>query len=176
MKKMKIILVAMVCALLFSGCASKVDDATKLMEEGKYKEAAEVYQEAIDKEKDVSEAYLGKGMAYFELEQYPAAKQALSDAITNGAEETPIIYNMIGICGMEQENVDTALASFEKGILLAGDSDEYASAVQEMEYNMVVCYENQRNWEKAKAKIAEYISKYPEDESAQKEAQFLESR
>ncbi|MDD3362545.1 MAG: tetratricopeptide repeat protein [Hespellia sp.] len=176
MKKMKIILVAMMCGLLFTGCTSKVDDATKLMEEGKYKEAADVYQKAIDKEKDVSEAYLGKGMAYFELEEYPAAKQALSDAIENGAEETPIIYNMIGICDMEQGNVDTALTSFEKGISLAGTSDEYASVVQEMEYNVVVCYENQRNWETAKTKIAEYISKYPKDESAQKEAQFLESR
>lgn len=176
MRKMKTALLAVAAALLLTACGNKVEDGTKLMEEGKYKEAAEAYQEAIDDEKDVAEAYLGKGMAYYEQEEYPAAKQALSDALANGIEKTPIIYNMIAICDMEQGNVDTALSSYEAGIALAGQSDEYAKVVQEMEFNVIVCYEKQTDWENAKAKMAEYISKYPDDEDAQKEAAFLETR
>ena len=176
MRKMKLALMIMAAMCLFTGCGNKVEDGTKLMEEGKYKEAADAYQEAIDEGKDLAEAYLGKGMAYFELEEYPAAKQALSDAIDSGIEETPIIYNMIAISDMEQGNIDTALVSFEKGISLAGSSDEYDKVVQEMMYNVVVCYEKQTDWENAKAKIAEYIAKYPNDEDAQKEAKFLETR
>ncbi|MDD3404205.1 MAG: tetratricopeptide repeat protein [Hespellia sp.] len=176
MKKGKIILLAMTVMLLFTGCGNKIKDGTKLMEEGKYKEAADAYQEAIDQEKELSEAYLGKGMAYFELKEYPAAKQAFSDAIANGAKETPIIYNMLAISDMEQDNIESALTSFEKGISLAGDSKDYADVVQEMEYNVIACYEKQTDWENAKAKMEEYISKYPDDESAQKESEFLKTR
>ena len=45
-----------------------------------------------------------------------------------------------------------------------------------MEYNEIICYEQQSDWENAKAKITEYISKYPDDEAAQKEAEFLQTR
>ena len=45
-----------------------------------------------------------------------------------------------------------------------------------MEYNEIICYEQQSDWENAKAKITEYINKYPDDEAAQREAEFLQTR
>lgn len=48
--------------------------------------------------------------------------------------------------------------------------------IQEMEYNEIICYEQTADWENAKQKITEYTEKYPDDENAKKEAEFLETR
>lgn len=176
MKKLQILILAAAMCLL-TGCVNRVEDGTELMEAGSYKAAADEFQAAIDDDKDVAQAYLGKGISYFELEAYPAAKQAFNDAISNGIEETPSLYNMLAICDMEQDNVSEAISSYQEGIALGDDADgTYAEVIQEMEYNLVVCYEKQRDWENAKAKMAEYIAKYPDDADAQKEAEFLETR
>ena len=45
-----------------------------------------------------------------------------------------------------------------------------------MEYNVIVSYEKMQNWEKAKSKLNEYLGKYPDDETAKKEVEFLETR
>ena len=47
---------------------------------------------------------------------------------------------------------------------------------KEMEYNVIVSYEKMQNWEKAKSKLNEYLEKYPDDETAKKEVEFLETR
>lgn len=167
MKKWKIFLAAVIAMCLFTGCSNKIKEGTKLMEEKKYEDSIDVFQEAIEKGKQLGEAYLGTGVSYFKLKNYPAAKQALKDALKNGIEETPIIYNMMGVCDMEQGNIDTARESFEKGITLPTDEKEYRQVIQEMRYNVIVCYEKQADWKNAKDKMKEYISKYPDDESAQ---------
>ena len=41
-----------------------------------------------------------------------------------------------------------------------------------MEFNQIAAYEKLYDWESAKAKIEEYIAKYPDDEAAKKEAEF----
>lgn len=41
---------------------------------------------------------------------------------------------------------------------------------------MIVACEGMEDWEQAKEKLEEYIAKYPEDEEAEKEAEFLETR
>ena len=58
----------------------------------------------------------------------------------------------------------------------ADGGEEDDSLIREMEYNEIICYEQQSDWENAKAKITEYISKYPDDEAAQREAEFLQTR
>ena len=45
-----------------------------------------------------------------------------------------------------------------------------------MRYNEIVCYEQTADWESAKQKISEYLADYPGDETAEKEAEFLETR
>ena len=47
---------------------------------------------------------------------------------------------------------------------------------QEMEYNAIVACEGMEDWEQAKERLAKYTDKYPKDEEAKKEAEFLETR
>ena len=41
---------------------------------------------------------------------------------------------------------------------------------------MIAAFEQSGDWESARAKLKEYIAEYPDDEKAQKEAAFLETR
>ena len=45
-----------------------------------------------------------------------------------------------------------------------------------MEYNAIVACEGMEDWEQAKERLEKYTDKYPEDEEAEKEAEFLETR
>ena len=45
-----------------------------------------------------------------------------------------------------------------------------------MKYNMVVAYEQAKDWESAKVTLDEYIAEYPDDETALKEKEFLATR
>ena len=82
---------------------------------------------------------------------------------------------------MHLDDVQGALDAFKEGIALAegtasSDDPDYTEVLQEMKFNEVVCYEKLLDWESAKAKIQEYVSQYPDDEEAQKEAAFLSTR
>ena len=43
-------------------------------------------------------------------------------------------------------------------------------------YNAIVACEGMEDWEQAKERLAKYTDKYPKDEEAKKEAEFLETR
>ena len=58
----------------------------------------------------------------------------------------------------------------------SGDESADADLVREMEFNEIICCEQLADWENAKEKADEYIKKYPDDEAAQKEAEFLQTR
>lgn len=45
-----------------------------------------------------------------------------------------------------------------------------------MRYNLIVSYEKLEDWGNAKQEVADYLENYPDDEAAQKEAAFLETR
>ena len=45
-----------------------------------------------------------------------------------------------------------------------------------MQYNVIVAYEQAKDWESAKVKLKEYLNDYPDDQNAQKELEFLETR
>ena len=80
---------------------------------------------------------------------------------------------------MQTGDYAKGLEYIQSGLAMADASDSGEaddSLIREMEYNEIICYEQQSDWENAKAKIAEYISKYPDDEAAQKEAEFLQTR
>ena len=79
----------------------------------------------------------------------------------------------MGSCALQLEDGKSALSYFEKGLSASGVSDEMK---KEMEYNVIVSYEKMQSWEKAKEKLNEYLKKYPDDKTAKKEAEFLETR
>lgn len=176
----KCLAVLAVCGIVLTGCSSPVEDGTKLLEEKNYSQAIESFDEAIEKwdgkEKyadAVAEAYRGKGIAYWEQNDYNNAKEAFLKALDEGTEKTGTIYNFLGICEMNLENPAGAIQYFEQGLACEGNSSELA---QEMEFNQISAYEQLKDWENAKVKIAEYTAKYPDDAEAAKEAEFLATR
>lgn len=187
--KMLLWLTAMVC--LLTACTNHVKDGTKYLEDGKTSEAVSAFEqaaeEAEEKGEDASEAYRGLGMAYYAGGDYETARTNLQKALEEGALQTPVIYNLIGICSMNLEDYDSALTAFEQGIQLPksgvvskGTKQEqtvdYSEVIQEMKRNRVVCYEKKLDWAGAKAAMSEYSMEYPNDADAQKEAGFLSTR
>lgn len=179
---------------IFGNKGKDVKEGTKLLEQGKYQEAADVFDTYLKEhtgadEEDVfyqAEASRGLGMAYYELKQYDKAIESLKKAADLGGEMTPALYNLIGISAMNLEDYDSALTAFEKGCQLPTtsvytDSDgkeqeaDYTAVIQEMQFNRIVCFEKKSDWESAKTEMETYLTLYPDDEAAKKEAEFLES-
>lgn len=176
----KLMVCTVLTMLLLTGCQDEIKEGTKQLEERQYTEAVGYFEKALEKKKNVTEAYRGLGMAYYEQQDYQSAKEAFQQVLSNNGEATPVLYNLLGVCSIHLEDYQGALDAFSQGLALAAgkrDTDEGgAGTVQEMKFNEIVCYERLLDWESAKEKAAEYISTYPDDKEAQKEAAFLSTR
>ena len=110
------------------------------------------------------------------------ALEAFQTALDQGAEQTQELYNLTAVCAMKTEDYAKALECFQARIALAesktGDDKTKADTalLQEMEYNVIVCYEQQADWENAKSAMKQYQEDFPEDDSVSKEAEFLQTR
>lgn len=174
MKKYLVTMTAIVLSLTISGCgANPSEEGVELLEQQKYEEAAEVFQAAIDEEKNMDDAYRGLGIARWETEDYEGAREAFENALHNETEKTATIYNFLGNCEMKLENPKSALNYYRLGLEAEDCSEDMR---QEMRFNEIAAYEQTGEWESAKAKLASYITDYPDDEKAAKEAEFLETR
>jgi len=171
--KKYLITLAVVAGLLLGGCNTKELSGTELLEQGSYEAAVEKFEEAIDAGRNIEEAYRGLGIAYWEMEDYQRARGAFSKALNNGAEETGTIYNFLGVCDLKMGYMENALEWFDKGLETEGNSEEM---IREMEFNQIAAYEGLEDWDKVREKLDSYLAKYPDDEQAQKEADFLETR
>lgn len=172
MKKRMIVM--MLCLLVsFTGCGSLVDKGTELLEAEEYKEAEEVFQEAIEKEKELSEAYRGLGIAYMEQGAYEKALWAFEKAVGEGTKETAVLDNLMGICSMRAEQYQKAIGFFEQALEFSELDEELA---REVRWNLVVSCEEMGEYQKAKEKLEEYLERYPEDEKALKEQEFLNTQ
>lgn len=169
----KIVLGMIVFVLLLTGCTNNIEDGVLLLEEAKYEEAIKVFDKDIERGKKLDEAYRGVGLAYFELEEYDKAVDALKKALKNGAEETATICGVLGACYMKQELYDEALAVYKKALKKEDITDKLK---QEIEYNLIAVYEYTYDWEAAKKQAEKYVENYPDDARIEKEAEFLETR
>lgn len=172
MRKFIVTIVLCFC-MLFAGCADSVKDGTALLEEGKYEEAKEKFEKAIEKEKQLGEAYLGLGICSWEAGDYESAKKSLGAALENDAEENGTLYNLLGQCEMKMDCPEKAVYYFAQGQAFSDGSNELK---QEMAFNEIVAYEALRMYDEAKAKLEIYVSNYPDDEAAAKELEFLNTQ
>lgn len=182
--KRKLLLMLSVSMIMLSGCAGTLKDGAEALEAGDYEAAAEAFQAAVSEENadadDISATYQGLGMADYELGNYAEALDAFKNAVDNGAEQTVQLYNLMGVCAMQTEDYASALEYIQAGLAFAdsssGEDAADAGMIREMEYNEIICLERQADWEAAKEKITAYTEKYPDDENARKEAEFLQTR
>ena len=105
--------------------------------------------------------------------KYEAARNAFETALENKAEKTATIYNFLGNCEMQMGNAKAALNYYNLGTACEDCSEEM---LQEMRFNEIAAYEQCGEWENAKAKLADYVTDYPEDARAAKEAEFFETQ
>ena len=163
----------MFVVILNAGCSGSVEKGLEYLEAGEFESAAEEFQAAAEKDKDAAEAFRGLGIAKWELEDYEGARDAFKSALDNGAEKTGTLYNFIGCCDLRLGDPSSALNYFNLGISQEGNSKEL---LQEMKFNVIAAYEGMEDFESAKTKLKEYLEEYPDDEQAQKEMTFLETR
>ncbi|MCI8796210.1 MAG: tetratricopeptide repeat protein [Dorea sp.] len=159
---------------LLAGCqGNPAEKGVEYLEAGQYEEAAAAFEEAVEAGVNIGDAYRGIGIARWEQKDYEGAKEAFLDALENEAQLTGTLYNFIGSCELKLDNPVSAQNYFRLGIGTEGNSAEME---QEMKYNMIVAYEQAEDWESAKVELDKYISEYPDDGTAQKEREFLETR
>ena len=75
-------LLAASLAVLITGCGKNAsEDGVKLLEEGKYKEAVKEFEQAVEDDVNVGDAYRGIGIAKWEQEDYEGAREAFKNAL-----------------------------------------------------------------------------------------------
>lgn len=173
MKKYLMIFLVLAFGMMLTGCTNPSEQGVKELKNGNYKEAEEQFQKAIKKEINVGDAYRGIGLVKWEQEEYEEASKALKKALEEGAQKTVTIYSILGNCAMKQEQASEALNYYRLALAAEGNSEELE---QEIKFNEIAAYEQQKDWESAKTKLKEYIEAYPDDAQAVKEAEFLETR
>ncbi len=181
----------------------KIDIYEVLSGNGYEEKGREYLTRMLDEEKNLSD--YEQGVVYFYLEDYDNARnhlevakqsakkekgeivymlgrtyEQLGDSNYAGvlyseylgeAPEDALIYNQLGLCKLASGNYNEAIHAFEDALAL-----EDASMAQTLRYNQIVAYERAGDFAKAKSLMNAYLSSYPDDEAAQREAIFLSTR
>lgn len=116
------------------------------------------------------DAYLYLGMAYEATGDYNYASSVYNSYLAKEGEDARI-YNQLGLCEMKKGEYANALAAFQSGLKIEGNS-----MMQSLLFNEIAAYEYLSDFEKAKVLINKYLTMYPDDEKAIREAGFLSTR
>ncbi len=143
------------------------------LQEYDYLDAIEWYEIAIEEENNVAAAYRAIGLAYWELEMYEEAQEAILTSLDLGAEKTSVVYNMLLTLEMEAEEYTEALAYIAIMLELEDLTDTMKQQILKYE---IVCYEAMYDWDTVTAKLEEYVSLYPTDTEMANELDFFETR
>ena len=76
MKKIKALLVVVCTGVLLTACGNPSQKGVEYLEDGKYDQAIEQFEQAVDKKKNVGDAYRGIGIAKWEKKDYKGARKA----------------------------------------------------------------------------------------------------
>ena len=81
------------------------------------------------------------------------------------------IYNQLGLCEMKKGEYVNALAAFQAGLQVEGNV-----MTQSLLFNEIAAYEYLGDFAQAKTLINKYLTMYPDDAEAVREAAFLGTR
>ena len=157
---------------------------------------------ALSEEPENAQDHCDRGRVYYYMDDYENARKELIEASNNGntqallllgmvytaqkdisnaramyqeyidkAEDDARGYNGLALCDISEKNYDAALENIASGIA-AADTEE----IQSLLFNEIVAYERKLDFSTALTKVKEYLDMFPEDEAAQKEKIFLETR
>lgn len=86
-------------------------------------------------------------------------------------DDSAIIYNQLGLCKLQSGEYDEARKAFESALNV-----ENNGMGKTLEYNLIVACEYAGDFEQASVLMKSYLKKYPDDENALRENEFLKSR
>ncbi|MBR4083009.1 MAG: tetratricopeptide repeat protein [Lachnospiraceae bacterium] len=135
---------------------------------GDYQKAYVALEEA--KKDGGVEAYLYLGMAYEFTGDYNYASSVYNSYLAKEGDDARI-YNQLGLCEMKKGEYVNALAAFQAGLQV-----EENTMKQSLLFNEIAAYEYLGDFAQAKVLMNKYLSMYPDDVAAQREARFLATR
>ena len=86
-------------------------------------------------------------------------------------DDSAIIYNQLGLCKLQSGEYEEARKAFESALNV-----ENNGMGKTLEYNLIVACEYAGDFEQASVLMRSYLKKYPDDENAIRENEFLKSR
>lgn len=174
MKRIVTVMTCLLLSVMLAGCGQyEYKKGVSALENEKYEDAVSRFEKAIEKEVSVGDSYFGIGLVKWEQEDYEGTVEVLEKALEEGAEESAVIYDMLGACKMKLSDPAGAIGYYEKALAFKDCTDEMR---KEISFNIIAACEDIGDYESARTCLAEYVAQYPEDEQAVKEAEFLETR
>lgn len=155
-----------------------MDNGTKGMtnfEKGRISYYLEDYENArnyLEKARDESgyEAVLFLGRTYETLGDNNYAISVYTTYLNSG-EANPQVLNQMGLCKMQMRDYQGALEAFQSAMNL-----EDNGMMQVLKLNEIIAYEKLKEYKKAAVLMETYLKTYPDDETAKREYQFLQTR
>ena len=155
-----------------------MDAGTKGMtnyEKGRICYYLEDYENArtyLEKARDESgyEAVLFLGKTYETLGDNNYAISVYNTYLESG-EANPQVLNQLGLCKMQTGDYEGALAAFQSAMKI-----EDNGMMQILKMNEIIAYERLCDYKKATVLMESYLKTYPDDEAAQREYIFLQTR
>ena len=135
---------------------------------GDYENAKIALESAKAQESDDVILLLGK--SYEQLGDYNYATSVYKNYLDEHPEAAGI-FNQLGLCKMKSGEYAEALSAFRSAANV-----ENSGMSQNLEYNQIVAYEYTGNFKQAAVLMEDYLKKYPEDEEAKREYEFLKTR
>lgn len=173
-----------------------------VLEEYGYKEAGQIYLENAMKENEKSISDYDMGRICYYMGNYENARnflerlktttdygaalylgrtyEALGDynyaasiyaGYTDYDQTKAEIYNQLGLCRMQMGEYESALAAFQTAMNIKNNE-----MMQTLKFNEIITYEYMGEFKTAAALMNSYLRSYPDDESAKREYQFLQTR
>lgn len=126
----------------------------------------------LEKARDESgyEAVLFLGKTYETLGDNNYAISVYNTFLESG-EEHPQVLNQLGLCKMNTGDYAGALAAFQRAMNI-----ENNGMMQVLKMNEIIAYEWLQEYKKACVLMESYLKTYPDDEVAQREYDFLQTR
>jgi len=122
------------------------------------------------REKGSAKAASLLGQTYEKLGDFNYAASVYSNYLENRQEDAEI-YNQLGLCKLLIGDYESALKAFRRGIELNDNT-----AMQSLKFNEIVACEQLGQFDEAALLMQQYLKTYPDDEAAQREYMFLQTR
>lgn len=135
---------------------------------GNYEEARVSLEKVKDSQGVGAVSLLGQ--AYEKLGDYNYAASVYSTYLETKQPDAEI-YNQLGLCKLKVGDYEAALNAFQAGLAMEGNP-----VMQSLRFNEVVAYEYLGQFDQAKLSMQQYLTLYPDDEKAQRENVFLQTR